>query len=283
MSGREPCEAVRERFLDLEGGGLAPPDERRVREHIEACEACRRAWEAWQVQGRALRDALGPVRPPRDVAGAALAELHADRRQQQRARGRVLMKWGAVAAAAVLIAVGMALYRATRYERIGSVEEVVGRPQARQRGQARPGAINASDAVYNGAELVTAANEGLALRFDDGSRLVMSEGTKVQLSGTGYLAHCGHHLAHVCLLRGEVLCELKSLTYFRGVGTPLGTAIVEGTTFRVRYQGRWTLLEVLEGTVKFSCPSGEVRANAGTTWVVDSRDLMPRKVSGVFD
>lgn len=284
MSEQGECEAVREQFLALEEGVLGAEEARAVREHIASCEACRRAWEAWQAQDLALREAMRPVSVPRDVAGAAVAELRAAARERRGARRRVVLWWAGAVAAAVLVAVGAMVYRARRYDRIGEVAEVVGQPQVRQRGARRPSAVRTAEAVYSGAELLTAPTEKLALRFADGSRLVLSGGTKATLSGPGHLGDCGHYLPHVCLHRGEVLCELRSLRYFRGVGTPLGTAIVEGTKFRIRYVGgQWTLLEVLEGAVQFSCLGGEMRAEAGTTWVADSRDLMPRKVSGVFE
>ena len=97
---------------------------------------------------------------------------------------------------------------------------------------------------------VVASAEKLTVRFADGSRLVLSEGTKATLAGSGYFGHCGHYLPHVCLHHGEVVCELKSLNYFRGVGTPLGTAIVEGTRFRMKYvRGDHVLLGDTDGYV----------------------------------
>ncbi|MFC1806505.1 FecR domain-containing protein, partial [Planctomycetota bacterium] len=193
----------------------------------------------------------------------------------------VVLRWAVAAAAVVLVVGGVLVHRAGRYQRIGEMAEVVGQPQVRQRGAARASAAREREAVCNGAELVTAPAEKLAVRFADGSRLVLSEGTKATLSGEGYFGDCGHYLPHVCLHHGEVLCELKSLRHFRGVGTPLGTAIVEGTVFRMKYvRGDHVLLEVLEGAVQFSCPEGEVRAEAGTTWVVDAGKQKPRRVSG---
>ncbi len=284
MSERLACETVRKRFLALEEGALGAEAVRAVQEHLAACAACRAAWEGWQSDDRALREAMVPERPPRDVAGSALAVLRGEARSRRAARRRAAVRWAAAAAAALLAIVGVMTYRARRYERIGEVAAAEGQPQVRQRGGRGPAVARARTAIYNGAELLTAPGERLTLRFADGSRLVVAAGTKATLSGAGYRRDCGHTLPHVCLHRGEVLCELKSLRYFRGVGTPLGTAIVEGTTFRIRYvRGQWTLLEVLEGAVQFSCTGGEVRAEAGTTWVSDSRDLLPRKVSGVFD
>ncbi|MFW6108336.1 MAG: FecR domain-containing protein [bacterium] len=283
MSERAECDAVRERFLTLEEGALGAGEVRQVQEHLASCEACRRAWEGWQADDRALREALQPIAPPRDVAGAALAKLRAEARGRRAARRRGILRWAAVVAAVVAVSVGIAVWRSGRHEQVGVVAETIGEPQVRQRGARRHSVVRAGALVYNGAELVTSAGEGMTVRFSDGSRLVMREGTKTQLSGTGEVGGCGHRLPHVCLLRGEVDCKLSSVRYFRGVGTPLGTAIVEGTRFRMRYVGQWTLLEVVEGVVQFSCPGGEVRARAGTVWVSDSRDRLPRKVSGVFD
>ena len=278
------CRRIRSRFLALDEGRLGAEAARAVDEHLGACEACRAACRAWRDDDRRLREALQPEAPPRDLAAAAVARLRAERETDARGRRRVGARWAVAVAAAAAVAVGIMAYRSWRQGPIGEVEIAEGRPTLKQPGDAEPLFAEVAKPVYNGAELHAAPGDRLAVRFREGSRLTLSPGTKVTLSGPGHFGDCGHFLPHLCLHYGEVVCELESLRHFRAVGTPLGTAIVEGTKFRVKYvSGRWTVVEVLEGAVQFSCPGGEVRAVAGTTWVADSRELLPRKVSGVFD
>ena len=278
------CEAARERFVLLEDGQLPAADAAAVRAHLAACGGCRQAWEVWEAEGRALGEALRPVRVPRDVAGAAVAALRAQRVRGLGAGRRVWLRVALAGAAVVLVAVGVVVYRAGRYERVGRVAAAAGGALVRQCGARDSSEAGVGAAVYNGAQLLTGPGERLAVALADGSRLELGERTEVVLSGKGQSEQCGHYLPHVCLHRGEVVCELRSLRYFRAVGTPLGTAIVEGTRFRMRYvAGQWAVLEVLEGVVRFSCPGGQVRAEAGSMWVVDTKVDLPRRVSGVFD
>lgn len=284
MDGQADCQAIRSRFLALEEGRLGPEAARAVAEHLGTCDACRGEWQAWQDDDRRLRDALQPEAPPRDLAAAAVARLRAERGTDIRGRRRHRVRWAVAVAAVAAIALGIVAYRSWGEGPIGEIEVAEGRPTLKQPGDGEPLFAEVAKPVYNGAELHAAPGDRLAVRFREGSRLTLSPGTKVTLSGPGHFGQCGHFLPHVCLHYGEVVCELESLRHFRAVGTPLGTAIIEGTKFRIKYvSGQRTVLEVLEGEVQFSCPGGEVRAVAGTTWVTDSRELLPRKVSGVFD
>jgi len=278
------CDAVRARFVALEDGALPADEVAAVRAHLEGCEVCRGAWDVWVAESGKLRAALGPVRAPHDVAGAVVARLRADKRSGGVGRQRLVVRVAMVAAAVVAVAVGVMVYWQKGYVRVGRVAVVTGRPLVRQRGARNSVVAARGEGVYDGAELMTAPGERLGVMLGDGSRLELGGDTEVVLSGAGQGRECGHYLPHVCLHRGEVVCDLRSVRYFRGVGTPLGTAIVEGTRFRMRYvMGKWTVLEVLEGVVRFSCPGGVARAEAGTVWVVDSKVDVPRRVSGVFD
>ena len=275
------CRQAREWFLRSEERRLAPAEQLRMRAHLAQCAACRDEWARWQAEDRLLREALRPVPAPRDLAAEALAALRQRKARPRRRRPRWAVA-GLAAAAAVLLAVlAGVLWRPRRYERVGQVAAMTGQPLVAQRGASFPSAIEAGVAVYDGAALFTGRGESLAVDFADGSRLTLSAGTEAQLSGQAARRSCGHLLPHVCLRRGEVVCNLKSLRYFRAVGTPLGTAIVAGTEFRIRYvEGVRTELEVLEGEVRFSSPYGEARAPEGTVWVITAAEGVPRQVGG---
>ena len=283
---QDECTAARKRFLALEEGLLGPDEAASVRGHVGACDACGRAWQQWQADDRALREALRPVRVPRDVAGATLAALRRGAAAMPAERPRRVARWaGALAAAAALLVVaGVLVQRAGRYQLIGRVESSTGRPMARQRGARFASVVSALMPVYSRGFFLTGREEGVSLHFSDGSRVVLEEGTEVGLSCIGEGGGRAHRLPHVCLQRGEVLCELKSLRHFRAVGTPLASAIAAaGATFRVKYvpgarAGSRTCLRVLEGEVAFSSPDREVRAWPGSVWVVEGVGGVPRLV-----
>ena len=121
MSEQEGCGAVRGQFLALEQGWLSGAEAEGVRAHIASCEACGQAWEAWRADDGLLRDALGPVAVPRDVAGAVVAGLRAEAETRGTGRRRVLLWWLAAAAAVAVAVGGWLAYRGTRYERVGEV------------------------------------------------------------------------------------------------------------------------------------------------------------------
>jgi len=283
------CEFTRARFLGLEEGSLGPEEAGRVRAHVAGCAGCRGAWERWEAEDRSLREALGAVPAPRDLAGAVVARVRKEAMRRAAPGRRVgLVRWGAVAAAAaVLLALGGWMLLGKRYERIGQVAAVEGEVLARQRGARRATALRAGAVVYAGDELVAGVASRVAVEFYDRSRLALAERTGVQLHcGSGGEEHgCGLGLPHVCLRQGEVECELNSLRYFRAVGTPLGTAIVQGTRFRMKCVGEQrVLLEVLEGEVLFSCPGGQVVAGPGGVWAIEGTGGMPRRLpEGVWE
>jgi anti-sigma factor RsiW len=72
-------ESIRE-LLSLAAAGVLEPDEqRRVQQHVDVCDACRRELEVWQGYGREL------VRLPAPVAPKYLAERTSARILEQRA------------------------------------------------------------------------------------------------------------------------------------------------------------------------------------------------------
>ena len=288
MMSRGGCRLARKRFLALEEGVLGAEEAGEVRAHLASCAACRREWEGWQADGRLLREAMRPARAPRDIAAAALAGIRHGAVPGRFGRWRLAIGWraaGAVAAAAaVLLVAGVWALSSGGYQRVGAVDGSVGRPMAQQRGARFASALDPGALVYTGCRLLTGPEEEASVRFDDGSRLVLKEGAEATLDCVGEAsAPRAHGLPHVCLHQGEVLVDLKSVRFFRAVGTPMGSAIVIGTTFRIRMKCVFrvrTVLEVLEGEAEFSCPGGEVRALPGSVWAVDAGSGRPRRVSG---
>jgi len=278
------CEAIRERFLALEERRMAPDEAGRVREHLAGCERCRQAWERWQADDRLLREGLAPVAPARDIAGAAVAAARSGQRTRRVVLPRRVVRWGLVAAAALaLLAVGGWWWLGTRYPRIGRVVVAEGRPMARQRGARFAKVVETGAPIYNWDELLVGEGGRLEVELRDGSWVRLGPKTEAKMSGSwsGSRRECGHRLPHVCLQQGVVECDLKSTRHFRAVGTPLGSAIVEGTRFRVQYVvGVRTVLEVFEGKVTFSCPRGEVRVGPGGVWMVDATEGIARRVQG---
>jgi len=274
------CDKARTRFLALEDATLGTEDATRVCAHLAECGECRRAWQEWQADGRLLGEALRPVEVPRDVAGAVVAQL---RSGAARPRIAVQRRWvlvgGLAAAAAVLLALGALLLFGKRYEQIGRVASAEGQPLARQRGARYASPIAPGAPIYDGDELIADGRSQLEVGIDDGSRLTMRQMTELLLhSGQSRRRpDCGLEPPHVCLHEGEVVIDLKSTRRFCAVGTPLGTAFVRGTRFRMKYvNASRALLEVFEGEVIFSCPKGEARVTPGGIWVVDGAEGIPK-------
>jgi ferric-dicitrate binding protein FerR (iron transport regulator) len=276
------CEAVRELFLALEEGALARGEAEAARAHLAGCEACRRAWEQWQADDRSLRQALRAVPAPRDVAGAVVEQVRRGRGAPMAGRRRLVLRWGlASAAAAAVVVVGGLWLFGKRYERVGQVADLKGEPMARQRGARFASVIEIGSPIYNGDVLLMGEGSELSVALDDGSMLEVGERTEAQLSGSAGTQDCGQHFRHVCLREGEVEFKVHSTRYFQGVGTPLGSVVVEGTKFRVKYVKEVRmLLEVAEGEVTFSCPGGEVRVGPGKVWVLEAAVGRPRPTTG---
>jgi len=280
MMNRE-CRMARDCFVASEEGALRADEAAALRAHLGACEDCRQAWERWRADDRALHAALTPLPAPRDFAGAVVGELRRTGARPAVVKPRGMLRWAAVGAAAavVLVAGGWVLF-ARRYEKIGQVALIEGRVMARQRGASKASVLAAGATIYNGDELIADEASRLAVELYDRSRLMLGERSGVRLhSGTGDEEHdCNLGLSHVCLGRGEVECDVASLRYFRAVGTPLGTAIVHGTRFRMKYvAGDRVLLEVLEGEVLFSCPKGQVQVTPGAIWEVRDAVGLPQR------
>jgi hypothetical protein len=282
MSGIE-CGAIRGRFLALEEGTLPAEKAAVVRAHVAACDACRRAWDEWRAEDGRLREALRPVPAPRDVASAVLARIRSGEQPRAVVPRRFVLAWGIAAAAAVaLLALGALLLLEKRYERVGQVASIAGQPMARQKGARSPSAVAVGSPIYDGDALLAGEGSELVVELDDGSLLDLSQRTEAQLHGPSSGDECDHHFRHVCLHQGSVEFDVRSTQRFEGVGTPLGSVFVHGTKFKVRYvKDKRTVLDVLEGEVRFSCPGGEVVAEAGTQWVIEAGQRVPRRMPGV--
>jgi len=280
------CRKVQARFLDFAEGLVRPSDAVAVRSHVARCPQCRQAWAQWQADELQLHGALGPVSPPRDIAGDVVAQLRAGpgrRAAPARCVARATPRWLLPAAAAgALLLVGLWALLGKRYEQVGEAAGVQGQVTARQRGARDLAPIQAGAPIYNGDQLLAGADSRLAVLLKDSSRLSLAEKTDVRLhAGAAQASYeCGHELPHVCLTQGEVECELHGVRYFRAVGTPLGTAIVQGTRFRMKYvSDERVLLEVLEGMVVFSCPNGHIAVKPGSVWAIEGAQGIPMRVS----
>ncbi|MFP4058087.1 MAG: FecR domain-containing protein [Candidatus Brocadiia bacterium] len=274
------CQQVRRRFPALEDEALSAQDGAVLRDHLGECPRCRAAWERWQADGRLLAEALRPEIAPRDIAGGALAAVRRRPAREPVLRRRPVV-WGAVAAAAVaLLAAGILVLQGQRYPEIGTVVRTMGQPQARQRGASRASLASPGMSVFDGDRWLTGAGDRAELEFEDGSRVVVEARSEVWLSGMVAAEGCEHYLPHVCLRRGEVLCDLESPEHFRAVGTPLGTAITRGARFRMSYEpGVAARLEVVEGTVRLSCPAAERECWPGSVWIVKAETGLPELLS----
>ena len=277
------CGQVRARFVAFEEGALRSPEAAEVCAHLESCPKCREAWRQWQADDRLLWEALAPVAAPRDFAAEAVARIRRGDVGKRSVLPMGLLRWAIAGAAAACVLVGVWMILSSGRQRLGRVEALAGQAMVRHRGARFATALETGAPIYNGDELISGEDSSLTVRLLDGSRLELEPRTEVCLHGSwsGRRRECGFRLPHVCLKEGGVGCELRTTRHFRAVGTPLGSAIVRGTRFRMRYEvGIRATLEVFEGEVVFSCPHGEALAKAGTTWVVEARDLVPRQVAG---
>jgi ferric-dicitrate binding protein FerR (iron transport regulator) len=274
------CRTVKGCFLDLEEGGLAPRNADALRAHLAACAACRQAWDQWQADDHALRGALRPVPVPRDLVAPVIARVgHAARVPVSFTR-RPIVRWALAAAAVVLVAVGATLWLRHRYERVGHVASIQGRPMAQHKGAGKASLVEIGSPIYDGDLLLAGKDCKMAVEMDDGSVLDVDPSTEAQLCGRTSGEVCAHHFRHVCLRGGTVEFDVHSTRRFQGVGTPLGSVIVHGTRFRVTYvPGKRTVLEVIRGVVVFSAPKGEVRAEQGTVWEIDGEGGLPVQIA----
>ena len=153
---RAECRQVRKSFLALEEGRLDAADAAKVRGHLSVCPECRSAWEAWQADGRLLRDALAPARAPRDLVDAAMAAIRLPAPRPSRVR-RLAVGWqvAAVAAAAILAVGTVMILTGGRTRRVGEVGSLTGRPLAQQRGAHYASALGLGVGVYEGCRLAT--------------------------------------------------------------------------------------------------------------------------------
>ena len=282
---RADCRQVQKSFLALEEGRLDAAGAAKVRGHLSVCPECRAAWEGWQADARLLRDALAPARAPRNAVEAAMAAIRLPAPKRSGVR-RLAVGWqvAAVAAAAILVVGAVMILTGGRTRRVGEVVSLTGQPLAQQRGAHYASALGLGAGIYEGCRLMTGAQDEAELSFKDGSRLVVKQGAEVKLDSLGEgQGGTGHGLPHICLSRGEVLCDLKSPQYFRCVGTPLGCVFTGGGRFRVRYVPETMLVvQLLDGAGVLSYGAGETRLNPGDIWVLEPGTSKPWQAPGTI-
>ncbi len=267
---RAECRGIQRGFLALEEGRLDPAAAARVRGHVSVCPECRATWDAWQADDGRLREALRPSRAPRAVVESAMAAIRQPAPKLGGVR-RVAVGWqvAMVAAAAVLVVSAAMILTDGRTRRVGQVAALTGQPVAQQRGARFASVLGVGAGIYEDCRLLTGRAEGVELSFEDGSRLVVMEGADVRLDCVG-AGGTGHGLPHVCLSRGEVMCDLKSPRVFRGVGTPLGTILTTGGKLHVRYVPDIMLVvQLVEGVGRLSYEAGEMPLAPGAIWIVE--------------
>jgi len=282
---RSDCRQVQRSFLALAGASLDAAAAAKVRGHLSVCAECRAAWAAWQSDERLLRESLGPTRAPRNLVESAMAAI---RQPAPRPSGerRLTVGWqvAVVAAAAVLVVGAVMVLTSGRTRRVGEVAALSGQPMAQQRGAHSASALGLGAGIYEGCRLLTGPRDEAELSFQDGSRLVVKEGAEVKLDCVGEgLGDTGHGLPHVCLIRGEVVCDLRSAQYFRCVGTPLGSVFTAGGRFRARCVPEVMLVvQLLDGVGSLSYPSGETPLTPAAIWVLEPGTSKPWQAPGTI-
>jgi anti-sigma factor RsiW len=103
-----PCDDVRLLLGAYALGALDPPDEARVRDHLETCDACSKEMAELNDTAAALAlvsaaDVLRPVEPPDQLAGV-LARVRSHRRRRRLATLAVAASVAALAGAGGLVA-----------------------------------------------------------------------------------------------------------------------------------------------------------------------------------
>ena len=175
------CEDIREMISDFIDGAAGPDDEAQVREHLAACPECRALHEQWKRINDALKN--GPPAQPEEpywdsYRGRLQSRLSLE---PQRVLGTgSVYTWGWVAAAVLLVALGVAVMVAVGQARRAS--EPSGR--AAQAGPhslplPAPGATVLPTADSSGADMDTRLFHELDSTFDGGVRWVATDGKKI--------------------------------------------------------------------------------------------------------
>jgi len=232
----------------------------------DAARAADRIGALLRASGR--RPAIPPVRAVRieQTARAAWQETLV-----ARARGRRLVAWTALAAAAVVVLGAGLILRprsipAVLPEAIGRVELAMGEVWTSPAGEgaaAAPRALRAGDEIAAGSELTTAGDgraalrlaSGRSLRLDAGTRLrAISERTLILEQGAVYLDSGG---------------AARAAAWPVEIRTPLGEVRDLGTQFEVRMLEASLRVRVREGSVSVAGRGGTEAIGAGEELTVD--------------
>jgi superkiller protein 3 len=212
-------------------------------------------------------------------------------------------------AAAVLLigCVGLLLYshgRAATGPQVGKFAAVTGTPRVQHLGQTSLLSALPSTGIRLGDRIETGDADKTEIQFNDGTTLRLNFNTTLVIAKTGLQRSAGSQLqrpSQVVLLAGQVWSKVQKLTNAPGfaVETPVATATVKGTEFRLKLQksspskppnqsskinaGLLAILTVREGTVQFSNTLGSVEASALTESeaTADSAPTQPQRVVGL--
>lgn len=242
--------------IAAEGIGSASAD---AQTHLAACDACKETLAA--AIAACDEEGTRPVGP--SVARAVLAR--ASRRPAVPVWRRPAA-WGALAAAAVLVAVLLPFWR----------DEAPGKRFT----------IPAGQAVEGKGEAYAAGAEGLPLLLPEGSRIRVAPGSRIRC-----LPPQGEERVHVALEAGSLEAEIVSAPRAVRISAPAGEVRVVGTVFTVRaltvhaplaegFEAAPILaVEVREGRVELSGTSGGLEVKAGWRGIVrpEERPLLQER------
>ena len=234
------CASLREQYF-APGTGMARPLAPEWAAHLQACAACRRAWEGLPALDRALAEAAetSVAIPPFDSIADAARSAARDQRRKQAVRRSAPFFYTGLAAAA--LAAGL----------VAAV--LVGR--------ARQGAPRL---LVPGAELL-ATSEARSAVLDNGVRIRLDVGTL-------RLAASTRQAQTLVLPSGRVFVDVPKLApgSTLSVRTPDAEVRVHGTRFQVIRTSKDTQVNVVEGVVEVR-PEGSgrrpqlIRAGESTT------------------
>jgi hypothetical protein len=212
------------------------------------------------------------------VRAAVHAEWQTAMRSRRRRRTTTRAAWSLAAAAMLILAVGLAAWRAgvgpwATASPVASVEAVRNAAQlAASDSASRAGESETARAgmvLHAGAVVETDAEGLLALRFDTGHSVRIDGATRLRVRS-------GNRLE---LQRGAVYVDSgpeAGTAEALSVDTPFGTAREIGTQFEVRLAGESMLLRVREGAVDLEHHGQSQTAHAGVELELNARGELRR-------
>lgn len=254
------CHELENYLPDYWEGELDEPRTAELMAHIEACEACRAEFKAYEEQDRQLRQYYGVklekvLRAPNPVAGSAAEAIVG---VEAAPRSRTV--WLMAAAAMLLVAAVGSIFVYRRYVPMGdatiaTIGEIRGRVSIATGGKFVSAMANMP--VRQGERVKIAAGGYLSLKLPDGNTIELREGTQAKL-----LEYSNR--IEVAMNRGHVLSHLtikpeKKFT----VRTAHLTATAVGTVFDVEEGMDRSIVRVAEGIVLVVCGGEETLVHAG--------------------